>query len=253
MRATPPDEWPYSPRQAASKGSSRPLSSPAWVPDSTKPTPVWSRPALSSSSWQVWTPRYEAAVVPLTDRTYTALSCRTIHTMRAARSVPSLRRVAISTSPKPSIVDSSSARHPFEAVTDGTTGFSDSRSMCGLSAVSAAVLTGTSQRACAHPWECLLLQVTAVPPRLQRGHLPWSHGQPSTGPRVPRLPAGTDHPRAGRPARLRRQPPGQGPAPRRGRATRRGQHRLLHPDGTRRPRGRLRGGPRRSCERTATR
>src|SRR6202034_1942056 len=95
------------------------------------------------------------------------------------------------------------------------TGFGDSRSMCGLSAVSVTALTRTSQPACARPWECLLLQVTAVPPWLRRGHLTWSHGQPSTGPRVPRLPAGTDPPRPGRPARLWRLPPGQGPAPRR--------------------------------------
>jgi hypothetical protein len=56
-----------------------------------------------------------------------------------------------------------------------------------------------------------------------------------------------------RPACLRRQPPGQAPAPGRGRTARGSQHRLLHPDGTRRPRGRLRGGPRRRRERTATR
>ena len=59
-------------------------------------------------------------------------------------------------------------------------------------------------------------------------------------PRLPRLPARSDHPGAGRAARLRRQPAGQGSAPGRGRAARRREHRLLRPDGTRQPRRRLR-------------
>ena len=59
----------------------------------------------------------------------------------------------------PCVRGPSSARHPFEAVTGRTSSFSDSRSMCGLSAVSVAVLTRTSPPACARPWECLLLQV----------------------------------------------------------------------------------------------
>jgi hypothetical protein len=64
--------------------------------------------------------------------------------MRAARSVPPLRWVAMPTSPLPSIVDSPPARRPFEAVTDRISSFGDSRSMRGLSAVSVAVLTRTS-------------------------------------------------------------------------------------------------------------
>ena len=114
MRATALDERPYLSRLAASRASSNPLPSPA----STKEGHL---PLETAGAQRTRVARLDAPVPgggrPVDGADVHRVLMSHIHTIRAARSMPSLRRVATLTSLVPSIVDSSSALQPLRAVT----------------------------------------------------------------------------------------------------------------------------------------